>query len=124
MVYSYSMGKISKLQDIETYQKSLELAKNVFDLCKTDGFKSEYALVDQFKKCCVSVPANIAEGYGRHTKADFGHFLSIVLGSCNEMIALLDLASLIIPSINLENLENEYNILGKRVFTFRKSILV
>ncbi len=52
-----------------------------------------YALTDQIRRASKSVPTNIAEGYGRRKSAkDFKHFLSIALGSANEMIVHLEIA--------------------------------
>ena len=44
-----------------------------------------YALSDQMRRAVVSVPSNIAEGYGRNSKKDYGRFLSISLGSVYEL---------------------------------------
>jgi len=62
------MSKINKIEDIEIYKISLSLA-------------------NQIRAASISVSANIAEGYGRRTRKDFAQFLSIALGSVNEIIA-------------------------------------
>ena len=52
-----------------------------------------FALADQIRRASKSVPTNIAEGYGRRKSAkDFKHFLSVALGSANEMIVHLEIA--------------------------------
>lgn len=120
----YYMAKmVRKLDDLEIYLESLRLTKEIFDLCKKPKLFKEYALCDQLKRASISVCANIAEGYGRRTKADFSHFLSIALGSCNEQIALLDIAKLVIPELNIDDLKQDHNILGKRIYMFRKHML-
>lgn len=51
-----------------------------------------YALADQIRRASKSVPTNIAEGYGRRKSAkEFKHFLSIALGSANEMTVHLEI---------------------------------
>jgi len=53
----------------------------------TNGFpKTEtYGLSQQMRKAAVSIPSNIAEGYGRKHKAEYEHFLSIAYGSLLEV---------------------------------------
>jgi len=46
--------------------------------------KNFYSLTNQLRRAASSVPANIAEGCGKQTKADFANFLNIALGSANE----------------------------------------
>ncbi len=99
---------------------SLYLTKQVFDLCKVSALIKEFTLCDQLKRAVVSVPANIAEGYGRNTKKDFAQFLSIALGSCNEMIALLDIVKLNFDINDIDKIKKEYQILSKKIYSFRR----
>ena len=51
-----------------------------------------FVLADQIRRASKSVPTNIAEGYGRRKSTkDFKHFLSIALGSANEMTVHLEI---------------------------------
>ena len=111
--------KISKLQDIEIYSQSLSLAQKVYSITREKKLEKEYSLCDQIKRASLSVSANIAEGYGRRTRQDFSHFLSISLGSCNELVAFLDFMSLEFK-IDTTSLKEEYEVLSRRIYTFRK----
>jgi len=97
------MSQIRKLDDLEVYKESLLLAKEIFDLCKHSSLLREYSLCDQVKRSAMSVCANIAEGFGRHTTKDFANFLSISLGSENETIVFLDLIYLNLILNKLKN---------------------
>jgi four helix bundle protein len=57
------------------WRKGIDLAVNCYEL--TNHFpKSElYGLTSQIRRSSASVPSNIAEGYGRRTKAEYIHFL-------------------------------------------------
>jgi four helix bundle protein len=52
----------------------------------------KFALADQMRRACRSVPTNIVEGYSRRSSAkDFKHFLAIAMGSANEMVVHLEI---------------------------------
>lgn len=116
------MSKITKLSDIEIYHKALRLAQEIYSLSRNNEFHKEYSLIDQIKRASLSVPANIAEGYGRNTKKDFSQFLSIALGSVNEIIAYLDFIFLQFK-IDTSKLKDEYLILSRRIHSFRSYLL-
>ncbi len=71
----------------------------------------------QLRRSVASVLANISEGAGRHTDADFRRFLAIALGSCQETIAHLALASdcLLLPDVACAHLIEQADILGRRI---------
>ncbi|AFY50984.1 S23 ribosomal protein [Nostoc sp. PCC 7524] len=83
------------------WQRGIALAVQCYKL--TDNFpKSElYGLTSQIRRSCVSVPSNIAEGYGRKTKAEYIQFLHIALGSLRE----LDTQLIIAKEVGLTNHE-------------------
>lgn len=116
------MSKITKLSDIEIYVKALELARKIYALTRNVKLKRDYSLIDQLRRASLSIPANIAEGYGRKSKRDFSQFLSISLGSVNEVITFLDFASLEYK-IDTESIKESYNLLAKRIYTFRSYLL-
>jgi len=117
------MVKITKLDDIQIYKESLRLTQSIFDLCKNPVLRKEFSLCNQIKRASISICANIAEGFGRNSKRDFAQFLSVALGSCNETIALLDVIQLNFPRIKTELIKDDYQILSKRIFSFRKHLL-
>jgi len=72
--------------------KELNVWKKAYDLCLeiyriTKGFPSEerYGLTSQLRRAAVSVPSNIAEGYGRKTTPDYARALYIAYGSICEV---------------------------------------
>ncbi len=112
------MATIKNLNDIEIYRESLLLASAIYGLTQKGVLKREYSLNDQIKRAAISVPANISEGYGRNTKKDFSQFLSIALGSVNEVITFLDFISLVFK-LDTTVLKDKYHILSKRIYSFR-----
>ena len=70
----------------------MELVKAVYALTKSFPADERYALTDQLRRAVVSIPSNIAEGSGRASNADYGHFLSIARGSLYETMTQLQVA--------------------------------
>ncbi len=72
-------------EDLFVWQKSHQLVLSIYK-ATTQYPKSElYGLVNQIRRAAVSVPANIAEGFKRKSKAEKAHFLTIAYGSLEEV---------------------------------------
>jgi four helix bundle protein len=69
------------------------LAKKVYQVQKELPKSELYGLGDQIRRAVVSVPSNIAEGFGRGSDTECKHFLSIARGSLFEVKMQLQLAS-------------------------------
>ena len=65
----------------------------VYAISKAFPPDERYALTDQLRRTVVSIPSNIAEGNGRSSNADYGHFLSIARGSLFETMTQLQIAA-------------------------------
>ncbi len=116
------MTKITKLDDIEIYNKSLELARQIYQMTRNSKLARDYSLIDQIRRASLSISANIAEGFGRRSKRDFAQYLSVALGSSNEVIAYLDFINMEYI-IATDILKNEYDILAKKIYKFRSYLL-
>ena len=67
------------------WQKAMDLTDEVYRLTKSLPKEELFSLTDQLRRAAVSVPSNIAEGYGRQTDREFKQFLSIARGSVFEV---------------------------------------
>lgn len=76
-------------EDLEVWRKGIDLVDAVYDLCKVLPSDERYGLVSQMRRAAVSVPANIAEGFGRESTRDLLRHLSIAQGSLAELRTLL-----------------------------------
>ncbi len=72
-------------KNLTVWQKSMLLAKEIYTVTASYPQSEVYGLVSQMRRCVVSIPSNIAEGYGRGSNRDLVHFLYISLGSSNEL---------------------------------------
>ena len=70
----------------------MELTDRVYDLVTTFPKEERYALGDQLRRAVVSIPSNIAEGFGRETHKDFAHFLAQARGSLYEVDTQIEIA--------------------------------
>ena len=79
------MPKITSFRELLVWQKSMNLAERCYRISK--GFRRDDQLVlgHEIRKSCVSVPSNIAEGFGRHHTAEYIHHLRFSNGSNNEL---------------------------------------
>lgn len=78
-------SKIESYRDLRVWQKGVDLTERVYDL--TRGFPSEekFGLSSQLRRAAVSVPSNVAEGWGRNSTGAFVRFLRIAHGSLTEI---------------------------------------
>ena len=72
-------------RDILAWQKGIKLAKAVYQLTANYPLDERFGLSNQMRRCAVSIPSNIAEGFGRSSNKELIQFLYISLGSSNEL---------------------------------------
>lgn len=77
------------------WQKSKDLAVEVYKLTGQEPFRRDYGLADQMRRAAVSVPSNIAEGDERGTDKDSIRFFYIAKGSLAELSTQLEIAAAI-----------------------------
>lgn len=79
-------------RNLKVWIKSHQLTLDVYK--STQNFPKEelFGLVSQLRRASASIPTNIAEGSGRKSEKEFIQFLSIALGSANEVDYLIELS--------------------------------
>lgn len=86
------MDKNHTFRKLLVWQKSMSLVTEIYKVTK--GFPKDelYALASQIKRSSVSIPSNIAEGYGRKGQKDYLRFLNIAISSLFELQTQLEIA--------------------------------
>ncbi len=79
-------------RDLIVWQKSVTMVTLVYQLISKFPKEEKYGLTSQIKRSSVSIPANIAEGYGRNYTKDYARFLQIARGSLFERQTQLQIA--------------------------------
>lgn len=77
--------QIKSYRDLIAWQKAMDLVELVYELAAELPNDEKYGLSSQVKRAAVSVPANIAEGFGRGSRKDYARFLDIARASLNEL---------------------------------------
>jgi four helix bundle protein len=72
-------------RDLLVWQKSMQLAVEIYRLMKDSPGEEIYGLTSQIRRSAISVPSNIAEGHGRLSAGEFRQFLGIARGSTYEL---------------------------------------
>src|SRR5262245_43430193 len=95
-------SEIRSYRDLVVWQRGMALAEAVDSLCNRHGGPGLYAMTDQLMRAADSIPANIAEGYGRYSRRDYLRFVTIANGSLKELETRLLRARTRIPAAAAE----------------------
>ena len=86
------MARIERFEDISGWQRARELVGLIYRLTSKPRFTKDWGLKEQIQRAAVSVMANIAEGFERHSDREFVQFLYNARGSSGEVRSLLYVA--------------------------------
>ena len=86
------MATVKTYRDLEIWQKSMAFVEDVYKAVRIFPREEQYGLSDQIRHAAVSIPSNIAEGFGRDSNAEFLRFLPIARGSLYEVSTQLEIA--------------------------------
>jgi len=111
------MGDYRKLQ---VWERSHRLTLEVYDATSSFPKEELFGLTSQLRRSAASIPANIVEGCGRNGDAELARFMSIAMGSANELDYHLLLARDLgyLPPLRYDQLSVETQSLTKMLATF------
>jgi four helix bundle protein len=79
-------------RELTVWQKAIDLVVLVYEVTKRFPDDERFGMISQMRRAAVSIPANIAEGYGRRHRGDYLRFVSISQGSVCELETLMILS--------------------------------
>jgi four helix bundle protein len=82
----------SDFKNLTVWQKSKDLAVDIYKLTNTGKLAKDYGLREQMQKAAVSIPSNIAEGNDRESDKEMIRYLHISKGSLSELRTQLEIA--------------------------------
>lgn len=98
---------LNSYKELIVWQKSFELVKKIYIITSNFPKAELYGLVSQLRRCAVSIPSNIAEGYTRAHRQEYIQFLRMAFASGAE----LETQVLLAKELGFINL-NDFNSLN------------
>ncbi|HEY4496911.1 MAG TPA: four helix bundle protein [Candidatus Paceibacterota bacterium] len=77
--------KIQRFTDLEAWKRAHKLALAIYKITKNFPQEEKFSLVDQMRRCAISISSNIAEGFSRQSKKEKNQFYFIAKGSVTEL---------------------------------------
>ena len=77
--------QIKSFKDLRVWQESISFVKIVYELSSEFPNDEKFGLISQMRRAAISIPSNISEGFGRHSKKEYIHFLEYSLSSLFEI---------------------------------------
>ncbi len=100
---------MGNFKELRVWQDSLELAVEIYKVCRIQPFSKDFDLCNQIQRAVVSISSNISEGDERKTNRESVYFFNVAKGSCAEVITQLNIAFKIgyIDNKTFSDLENK-----------------
>ena len=111
-------------KNLEVWKQADELAVLIYQITKGYPKEELFGLTSQMRRCAISVPANIVEGYGRRTLKDKNQFYYIARGSLNELEYYLDISFRLnyLTRVDYEKAKNLRDRVGKLLHGLIQSV--
>jgi four helix bundle protein len=93
----------------------METVTEVYRLSRFFPKEEVYGLTSQMRRCAVSIPSNIAEGYGRNSTSDYIRFLRVGMGSLYELQTQAEIAMNLgyLDAAEFDAIAKEIAVLGR-----------
>ena len=102
----------------------MDLAADIYGVTKTFPREEMFGMTSQMRRAVVSIPANIAEGFGRAQRQSFIQFLRIAQGSLKELetLTLLAVRVELLDAQRSTSFADRYQRLGKMLVSFVRAL--
>tara|TARA_B110000503_G_C6755354_1_gene253271 strand:- start:125 stop:481 length:357 start_codon:yes stop_codon:yes gene_type:complete len=79
-------------RDLNVWQNAMNLVEDVYKITANFPKEEKYGLISQIRRCSVSIPSNISEGFMRKSTKEYIQFIYISLGSLGELDTQMEIA--------------------------------
>jgi len=83
--------EIRSYNDLIAWQKGMDLVESIYEATRRLPGEERYGLISQMRRCAVSIPSNVAEGWGRRSRQEYVRFLLIARGSLYELLTQIEI---------------------------------
>jgi len=114
----------SGYRGLGVWNKAYEMSLGIYDVTRSFPQEEMYGITSQMRRASTSIIANLAEGHGRAYVKEYAQFVSIAIGSCNELEVFLLLAH----DLELTREEDHVKLVAtqkevsKMLFSLRRSL--
>lgn len=117
-------GRVRSYRDLDVWHEGIALVRDAYRISNAWPPDERSGLTSQVRRAAVSVPSDIAEGWGRHKKGEFDQFLRCARGSLFEVETRLTPAMEIGPcsSPEAESTRERIDVLSRRPLALRRSL--
>lgn len=78
---------VKSFEELRVFREARSLVEHIWKVTRNRPFYSDKVMIGQLRRAGLSIVSNIAEGFERGSRAEFGRFLKIAKGSCGEVRA-------------------------------------
>ncbi len=116
--------RATSYQDLEVWQRGVHLAATVYRVTEPFPRSERFGLVGQMRRASISVPANIAEGWGRGSRLEYIRFLTIARGSLYEVVTHATIAGRVgyLGDDDRAMLDAQSEFLGRKLLAYVRSL--
>lgn len=86
-------SRVQTFRDLIVWQRGMALAREIYKLTERMPKAELFGLTSQMRRASCSIPMNISEGFGKHTRPEFVRGLLLATGSLNELMTAYELAT-------------------------------
>ncbi len=115
---------IRDYRDLIVWQEAMDIAESVYVLTRAFPREEAFGMTSQLRRSAASIPANVAEGYGRAQRKVFVQFLRIAQGSLKELETHVILGGRVglLATQDVADVSERTARLGKRLVQFVRSL--
>ena len=115
---------IRDYRDLTVWKEAMDIAEHLYSLTRSFPREEAFGLTAQMRRAAVSIPSNIAEGFGRAQRKSFVQYLRIAQGSLKELEtqAMLSVRVGYLTSQQQDEFLDRTTRLGKRLVQFVRSL--
>lgn len=83
---------MNTFREIKVWKKAMDFVTKLYKVSQSFPKEELFGIISQMRRSAVSIPSNIAEGFGRKSSTEFKRFLRISMGSLFELQTQLEIS--------------------------------